>query len=189
MVLQSLLQIRTYMLEGSPFDLATQTVKHTEMNDMLKEIKYYQMVVCFIKTIKSRDATNREELSKFLKPMEGSKNLSAQVYLFNFFMKELSEKSTEKAGISKLSEDARAGANDLVRSIQFGHKLYSSSLLVTSSLRQDDLSTHFFRKLLRVRTQTHESEYLQTLRGDDRPSDEVSQVEAGLHLRRRVVAV
>lgn len=118
------------MLEGSPFDLEIQPVKHTEMNDMLKEIKYYQMVVRFIKTIKSRDSSNREQLSKFLKPMEGSKNLSAQVYLFNFFMKELSEKSTEKAGISKLSDPGQTGANDLVRSIQFGHKLYSSSFVM-----------------------------------------------------------
>lgn len=130
-ILQSLIQIRNFMLEGSPFDLSNQTVKHVEMNAMLKEIKYYQMVVSFIKTIKGKDSNNREELSKFVKPIEASKNLSAQVYLFNFFMKELSEKSMEKPAPRRDLEEAddeTEKVSELDLSIQYGLKLYSSNL-------------------------------------------------------------
>ena len=61
------------------------TFTYREMQALGMQISYYNLIVKFIQTIKSKDSLNHDVLQEFLAPIKASDNHFSQVYLYNFF--------------------------------------------------------------------------------------------------------
>lgn len=84
-VLIDLDKTRTIMKDNQLVSTVASSFRYREMQGLGNQISYYNLIVKFIQTIKSKDSLNHNVLKEFLEPIKASDNHFAQVYLFNFF--------------------------------------------------------------------------------------------------------